>query len=423
MARLLTQKDVYAIVNAMVEDLTGQLATVRAVDTSSFVSAGELIMSQGTENVLNSLGLLMGRILIAARPYKGKFDLINAVDTGIYTHRMMKISYYSNKALPSGAFNTDLYTNLKEGFRNGQNKDDLGDAQSCKTMWEQHYYEPMVMNFAGSSVWDECVTIPEVQLQQAFRSPDEFNEFASGILIRHENDVELEKEAFRRAAVLNHIGAIYDLGDKMPGSVINLTQEFNDFYGTSYTSEQLRSTYLKEFLAFFAFTVKNTVKKFENESVKYHWYPESESGNPLLRHTPRSKQKMFIYEPLMLQSEALVLPEIFNEKYLSVGSYEGIEFWQSENDPSAISVTPAIPDTNKESATYGTQIKGAAVNLPYVVGMLFDEDSLMVDFQLDRVDSSPLEARKLYRNLWMHISKNIINDLTEKACIFIMQDE
>ena len=59
MARLLTQKDVYAIVNAMVEDLTGQQPTIRAVDSSSFVSCGELIMSYGTENVLNSIGLLM----------------------------------------------------------------------------------------------------------------------------------------------------------------------------------------------------------------------------------------------------------------------------------------------------------------------------------------------------------------------------
>ena len=84
MARLLTQKDVYSIVNAMVEDLTGQQSTIRAVDTSTFVSVGEQILAQGTENVLNELGLLVGRILVAARPYKGgRFNLINAIDTGI----------------------------------------------------------------------------------------------------------------------------------------------------------------------------------------------------------------------------------------------------------------------------------------------------------------------------------------------------
>ena len=425
MARLLTQKDVYSIVNAMVEDLTGQQATIRAVDSSTFVSVGEQILSQGTENILNELGLLVGRILVAARPYKGgRFNLINAIDTGIYTHRLLKISYFSGKALPSGAFNTDLYTNLKNSFTNGQNPDANGDPQSTRSMWEQHMYEPMTLNFAGSSVWQECVTIPEVQLQQAFRSEGEFNEFFSGIMIRHENDIELEKEAFRTALVLNQIGAIYDLRASMPGSVVNLTAAFNTFYRTSYTSAQLRSTYLKEFLAFMVFTIKNDIKKMQNESVKFHWSPASQSGGALLRHTPKDKQKLFLYEPLMLQAEANVLPEIFNEKYLSLDkNYEGIEFWQNEEDPSAVKVTPAIPDVDSTSPTYGTQIAGSTVTLPYVVGLLFDEDAMMVDFQLDRADSTPLEARKLYRNLWLTISKNLIGDLTEKQILYIMADE
>ena len=284
-------------------------------------------------------------------------------------------------------------------------------------------YEPMTLNFAGSSVWQECVTIPEVQLQQAFRSEGEFNEFFSGIMIRHENDIELEKEAFRTALVLNQIGAIYDLRASMPGSVVNLTAAFNTYYGTSYTSVQLRSTYLKEFLAFMVFQIKNDIKKMQNESVKFHWSPASQSGGALLRHTPKDKQKLFLYEPLMLQAEANVLPEIFNEKYLSLDkNYEGVEFWQNEEDPSAVKVTPAIPDTDSTSATYGTQIAGSAVTLPYVVGLLFDEDAMMVDFQLERADSTPLEARKLYRNLWLTISKNLIGDLTEKQILYIMAD-
>ena len=433
MARLLTQKDVYTIVNQLVEDLTGQQNSVRAVDSSTFVSAGELIMSQGTENVLNAMGLLMGRILVAARPYKGsRFNLINAVDTGIYTHRLMKVSYYSNKALPSGAFNTDLYTNLAEGFTNGRNNNGVSD-QSTPSMWEQHYYEPMVMNFAGSSVWQECITIPEVQLQQSFRSEDEFDRVWGGFLVRHESDIELEKEAFRGAVVINKIAGIYALGNTvMPGSVVNLTEEFNKFYygadTTQYkTSVELRSTYLKEFLGFMCFTIKNDIKKMENESTKFHWTPYKLDGSgnqlPLLRHTPREKQKLFLYEPLMLQSEALVLPEIFNDKYLNIEkNYEGIEFWQAENDPAAISCYPAIPETDHTDADYGTQIKGDKIDIPYVVGMLFDEDGLMTDFQMERAVSSPLEARKLYRNLWLSISKNLINDFTEKAIIYVMED-
>lgn len=428
MARLLTQKDVYGIINAMVEDLTGGNSTVTAVDTSSFISAGELIMSYGTENVLNSLGLLMGRILVASRPYKGKFDLINAIDSGVFTHRIEKISFYSKKAVPSGAWNTDLYTNLAPGFTNGQNIDaTTGNPESTKSQYEQHPGIPLLMYFAGSSVWDECLTFYEVQLQQAFRSEGEFNSFISGMLTEHENDIESEKEAFRVAVILNHIAGIYDMnanGD-MPGSVVNLTEAFNTFYygsdTTRYkTSAELRSTYLKEFLEFMVSELKDYMKKMTNRSSNFHWTPAKTIDGvsyPLLRHTPASKQRLFLFEPLFRKAESMVMPEIFNDRYLSMDNYEGVEYWQAENDPSSISVTPAIPDE-----TTGLQIAGSAVALDYVVGLLFDEDACMTDFQLDRADSTPLEARKLYRNLWLHIAKNGINDFTEKAVLFIMKD-
>lgn len=432
MARLLTQKDIYAIVNNMVEDLSGQTASIRAVDTSTFISVGETILSYGTENVLNSLGLLVGRILVASRPYKGKFDLINAISTGLYTHRVEKISFYNSKALPSGAFNTDLYTNFADGFTAGQNLDSNDDPQSTKSQWEQHPTYPLALNFAGSSTWQDCLTLYDVQLQQAFRSEDEFNEYVSGMIVTKNNEIELQKQAFRQAVALNQIAGIYDLNvaGVMPGSVVNLTEAFNvKYYGndtTQYkTSEQLRSTYLKEFLGFMVATMKIYIKKMENASVNYHWTPTKiVNGNTLalLRHTPRSKQKFFMYEPLWTEAEAMVLPEIFNDNLLSIDNYEGVEYWQNENAPASIEVTPAIPDTDSTSPTFGTQIKGDKVELDYVVGMLFDEDGCMVDFHLDDVATTEEEKRKKFVNQWYTFSKNGINDFTEKAVLFIMAD-
>ena len=97
MARRLNPTDCYALINAMVEDLSGQTATIRATDTSSFISAGDLVMSYGTENVLNELGMLIGRILVAARPYKGRWDIISAVNSREFTMRMEKISLIRKK--------------------------------------------------------------------------------------------------------------------------------------------------------------------------------------------------------------------------------------------------------------------------------------------------------------------------------------
>ena len=121
---------------------------------------------------------------------------------------------------------------------------------------------------------------------------------------------------------------------------------------------------------------------------------------------------------MFIDAQANVLPEIFNPQYLDIDTqYEGVDYWQNFNDPAAIDVVPAIPNTST-----GVQTVGAEVELPYVVGMIYDADAIMVDYQLERSYTTPLEARKAFRNIWWSFSKNAINDFTENAVIFIMAD-
>lgn len=417
MARSLTPRDIHALMNQLVEQATGQPVETEVVDASTFVSAGELVMATGTENVLNSLSIVLGRTFMAVRPYKAKLAIINALNTDMYTNRMRKISFYSRKALASGDFNTQLYTNLAKGYTNGKNED-----ASTASMWEQNPAIPLEMNFAGQSTWEDSTTQYEYQLKTVFRDENEFNKFVSGIMIEKANDIESQKEAFNRMTILNHIAGVYDLDKANPnGRVINLTKAYNDKFGTAYTSEQLRTTYLKEFLAFFVATFKMESKYMTTRSLAYHWSPAKTVGDEdyyLLRHTPYNRQKVMLYEPLFVEATAQVLPEIFNPEYLDIKTqYEGVDYWQFFKSP-AIDFVPAIPDVST-----GVQTAGAEVNLPYVVGMIFDEDAIMIDYQLEDASSTPLEARKHYRNLWWTFSKNAICDFSENSCIFIMEDE
>ena len=415
MARTLTARDCHALMNLLVKEATGQDATIQVVDSSTFVSAGEQVLATGTENVLNALSLVLGRTFMAVRPYNAKLALINAVNTGEYTHRMRKISFYSREAQASGDWNTQSFTNLADGFTNGQNIDD-GTAQSTKSMWEQNQPVPLEINFAGQSVWQDSTTVYEYQLQQAFRSEGEFADFVSGIMTERGNDIESQKEAFNRMTILNFMAGVYDLNQT--GSVVNLTAAFNTEFSTNYTSAQLRTTYLKEFCMFLAAKIKIDSDMLTNRSEKAHWVPAKE-GYTLLRHTPKDRQRLMLYNPLMIKTQAYVFPELFNEQYLKMENYEGVMYWQNENDPSAIKVTPAIP--NLVTPASG-QTAGDTVTLDYVVGMLYDVDALMIDYQLERSATTPLEARKGYRNLWWTFSKNAINDFTENAIIYIMAD-
>lgn len=413
MARTLTPVDCYALINAIAKEATGQEATLHAQDTSSFVSVGETILNTGTENTLNAISVVLGRTFMAVRPYEAKLRIVNALNTGIFTDRMRKISYYSREAQASGAFNTNLYKNHAMGYDNGTNS-----GASLATMWEQNQPVPLELNFGGRSVWDESTTIYEIQLQQAFRDEASFAQFMEGVMTEKGNDIETAKEAFNRAALLNFIGGIYDMDQAVnTGSAIDVAAGFNTKYGTSYTRAQLLYDHRTEFLEYLVSLIKYTSDQLTNRSAKYHWSPAKTIDGvnyTLLRHTPKDRQRLILFSGDIYDAESTVMPAIFNPQYLSLDNYERIDFWQNENLPEQVSITPAIPDVSDPTV----QKAGDPVVLNHLIGVLYDADALMVDYQLDEAYSTPVEARKRYRNIWWHFARNAVNDFTENAVLF-----
>lgn len=426
MARRLTTTDGYAFINAMAEEMFGQNATITAIDESTFASVGESILQAGTENVINTLSLVASRDLIAIRPYRAKFRLINALDSGMFSNRIRKISYYAKNAVPTGAANTQLFSeNLGMGFDNGVHYDSSTPPvqMSVESQWLQSTPVTYQAWFGGGIEWQYPYTLYENALKLAFRSGAEFAEFLNGFLVSCANDIETEKEAFSRMVVLNAIAGVADMTADMPGSFVNLTTEFNNFYNPSpaYTTAELLSTHFSEFLAFFVARVKTDSDMLENRSILYHWSPAKTVGGVsyvLPRQTKKNDQRMMMISKFWNNAEALVLPQIFNDQYLKLENFEKIDYWQNINDPTAISVTPAIPDTSDPSA----QIAGSAVSLSTVLGILYDRDAMMVDFHLEDVSSTTKEARKHYRTIWNTINKNPIWDPTENFIVYYMAD-
>lgn len=420
MARSLTPRDGYAIMTQIARQATGQDAYA-AVNASTFISAGETVLSTGMENTYNAVNLVLGRLVVAVRAYKGKFATIQAADSGAYSDRIRKISYYSKDALPSGYFNTDLNTNLAEGYTSGDN-----GGVSTKSQWEQHQAMPLEMNFAGSTTWQDCITQYENQVKKAFSNVNDFIAFVEGYLQEHANDIETQKETFRRMTFISKMASIYDYAvneNVVPEAAVNLTAAFNAKYLTSYSTAQLKSTYLKEFAQFAISRIKTDSNRLTHRSARYHNPMEKTVGGVkyhILRHTPKKDQKLVLYGPLITDVEATVMPEIFGPNYMDLGqNFETVDFWQTEDGTNdmGINFQTAIYD-----AATGQQKTGAVVKLDNVVGMLFDRDAVLTDFQLEVAHTTPIEARKGYRNTWLTFAKNAINDPTENAILYYMAD-
>ena len=420
MARTLTPKDGYQLINELVRQATGQAANA-VVDASTFVSAGETLLATQRENVLNALSIVLGRTFAAVRPYRARLISLNAINSGVYTNRFRKISYYTQDALPSGYFNTDANTNFAPGYTAGDN----GGA-STKSQYEQHPAMPLEMNFGGSTTWQDCITYYEDKLEAAFRDVESFNAFIEGILVIHGNLIEHQKESWNRMTLLSAVAArnYLEANSITKGCVINLTSAFNTFFGTSYTSAQLRSTYLKEFLEFMTAKIKETSDRFTEDGTDYHDPLTKTVGGvnySILRHTPKDRQKLLLFGPLWRLAESIVMPEIFNDSYLKLDSqFEPVEFWQS-ND-SDVNRSKVVFNGAYYDSVSGEQKATGTQTIDYLVGVLFDEDAIMVDTVLQTSRTSAPEARKGFRNTWNTYCFNSISDQSEKMTIFIMAD-
>lgn len=420
MPRTLTPVDACALMTLLVHEATGQ-TTITNVDSSNFVSVGETVLAAGTENVLNSLSLVLGRTFMAVRPYEAKFKILNSINSGAYSNRLRKISFYSRDPKEAGQVNTNLNTNLAMGFDNGTNS-----GSSTESMWVQNAPVPLELNFGGSSAWQDSTTVYRDALKIAFRGPSEFAEFLNGVMVEKGNDIESQKEAFNRMTFLNYVAGIYDLDVANPnGRAVNLTSEYNAYYSTTYTTAQLLTTYRKELQEFTVARIKTDSDNLENRSARFHWSPAKTIGADsytLLRHTPKSRQRLILYKPFMTMAETTVMPEIFNPQYLDIKNAEFVNFWQADAGDilgnAEINVTPAIPDVS----TPGSQTVGTAVNLKYFIGALYDADAIMVDYQLEDALATPVEARKRYYNMWWSFQKNAIADFTENGIIYFMAD-
>ena len=428
MARRLNATDAYAIMNALVEQATGEQSSIQVGDLSAYISAGEKVLESGVENTLEALSIVLGRTVIAVRPYKARASVVRAASFDEYKTRMRKISYYSDKALATGAWNTQVYTkNLGPGRDNTDGPDNAGGTKDAtKSMWEQHPVIPLEMNFGGFDTWDDGITIYKKQLKIAMRDPQEMANYLNGQMISKGNDIEMQKEAYDTMGLIGYMGALFAAESVLhTGMAVNLTAEFNNYYGTAYTTTQLLTTYLKEFTGFFVSFVKTMVDDFARNTLKRHWSPPKQVNGVdyvLLRHTDRADIKLAMYDPFWKKVEATVFPEIFNDQYLTFDNFERMTYWQSNaaGEQAKLDIYPALPDITGTHS--GAQYKGDRVTLYYVLGCIFDKDACMTNHALDDADATPMEGRKKYYNIWWNFLKQSTIDLTEQGCLLYMAD-
>lgn len=394
---LFQPNDAYTLMNDIAKQATGR-SDLTALDTTSFVSVGETVLRYGYENTLNAISTVLGQTIFSARPYTSPLRSLYVSEQrwGDITRKITPLSLDAEAS-------QDMNTNL--------NPAQLADGQSVD-MYKIRAPKAVELHFTGSNVLQRHITRFIRQLNAAFRNEGEFIQFLSAVMIEYYNDIETDNENKTRLTLASFIAGLY----AMNLNVRDLIAEFNVKQNASYRRDEVLNNHLTEFMQFFVTEIGNASSFMKNRSALYH---ANLSGyQNILRHTPVSKQRMYMYGPLFRMAEASVFSEVFNPIYLQLGqNFEQVDFWQAEKSRTSINVTPKILDTSTGETT-----DGAAVSIPYVLGVLFDEEACGVMPKFSMATSTPLNSAGLYYNMFMHWEFRSFIDFTENAMLFVLGD-
>ena len=166
-------------------------------------------------------------------------------------------------------------------------------------------------------------------------------------------------------------------------------------------------------------------------SLMFHAAPAltlADGDHYILRHTPKSEQRLMMFTPFWEDAKAIVMPEIFNDEYLTAPQFESVDYWQAFDmdvaKRASVNIQVTVPGWLEDMIgnTTGSSDTAYTFQPDYVLGCLFDRDAVMTDFQFETARTTPLEARKNYINTWMDFGLGSIGDPTENFVLLVMSE-
>ena len=377
--------------STLLASIFGQVSGSSAItptNTGEFISLAQKTLTYGVDPIMSAMSTLIGKTIFSVRPYSAKLGILD-ITSQEYAWHNRKIS------MSDGSFeNSAVY-----GLTNGNSVD------------QQVVAVPNVLqlNFYGENVYQDHYTLFEQPVKMALRSPDELVQFLGMITQNHADRIEQAKESFRRETLAGYIGALVSYGGDR---VVHCLTEYNTATGQSLTSTTImQGINFKNFVDWLFARMMTISDAMTERSIKFHF---NITGNVLMRHTPRSMQRLVMYAPFGHLMVNRVIANTFNARAFEEIVSESVNFWQAFNSPDTISVTPGI------LSSAGAKTSGSALVQANVLGVLFDREALGVAMFEEDYNASPYNARGKYQNTWYSTTQRYYADHTENGVVFLL---
>lgn len=385
----MTVEQAYQLVSSLHEMATGE-KTVTPTDLSSFISVAQSTLAAGYDNVLSAISQVVGRTLIAVRPYSRKFSGLE-VTTEQWGGIIRKLSFLDE----------DPEENKVYALTDGQSID----------MYEVNKPHVIELNYVGSDVWSKHFTIFRDQLNEAFHGPAELGSFMTGLMTHFSNLREQWREEMARACLCNFIAGKVSYNDS---STIHLLTEYNTVTGASpaYTTTTIRDPQV--WPAFCKWMYGRVADLTDMMTERSELFQAPITGARIVRHTPLEMQRCYMMSEFLNSMRAEVLADTYHDSFLTYSDVEAVNYWQAIDSPDEIQVTPVVIDSSGQIST------ATAQTLTDVIGVIFDRDAVGYNIYEDNMFTSPFNVRGEFYNVYNNIKIRYQNDFSEKGIVLIL---
>lgn len=389
-ANELSINQVSTILNAVVNQATGNTA-LATVDGNNFATVAQLPLKIGYDPVINAISQVLSSTIFSVRPYSRKFKGINVSS--------QKFGNITRKL------------NIADSDWTDDDRQKLTDGESID-MYVVKKPTVLQTNFYGANAFQRQTTIFKDQLDVAFSSQEEFGRFISMLMSNVSDMIEQGHETMARMCILNYVGGKLANEDEV-NNRIHLLTEYNELTGLTLNEKDVyKPENFPSFMKFVVARIKAISNLMTERSKKFH---TNVTGKEIMRHTPLSKQKVYLLAPQQYLMETSVLSDLFNDKYMKMTDLELVNFWQNIDKPSDIDIKPIYMDKNG-----ALKQPASAIKEPHLFGVIFDEEALGYTTVNNWSAPTPFNARGGYHNIFWHYTDRYWNDFTENGVVLLL---
>lgn len=389
-ANELSINQVSTILNAVVKQATGNTA-LATVDGNNFATVAQLPLKIGYDPVINAISQVLSSTIFSVRPYSRKFKGINVSS--------QKFGNITRKL------------NIADSDWTDDDRQKLTDGESID-MYVVKKPTVLQTNFYGANAFQRQTTIFKDQLDVAFSSQEEFGRFISMLMSNVSDMIEQGHESMARMCILNYVAGKLANEDEV-NNRIHLLTEYNELTGLTLNEKDVyKPENFPSFMKFVVARIKAISNLMTERSEKFH---TNVTGKEIMRHTPLSKQKVYLLAPQQYLMETSVLSDLFNDKYMKMTDLELVNFWQNIDKPADIDIKPIYMDKNG-----ALKQPASAIKEPHLFGVIFDEEALGYTTVNSWSAPTPFNARGGYHNIFWHYTDRYWNDFTENGVVLLL---